>query len=131
MKRYLLLLLAIAAPSAAQLVKQKIHIECICNDPVGAEYATALRDAIAQSPRYELAASASQGTGKDLTYNWDLRIATVDDGTPTSRGYSTAISVVLVVGDIYISHQVQVCGRDMISDCARRALSWVDGTLQQ
>lgn len=109
--------------------KTAIYIDCTCEDMVGALYATALRDAIARSPRYSLASSPSEGSGKNLKYNWTLSIVSIND-TAGSTGISTAISTVLNIGDIMFGQHIQSCGIDMVTSCAATTLASADNDLQ-
>jgi hypothetical protein len=110
--------------------KTKIYVSCTCDDPIGAQYATALRDAIARSPRYTLASASVEGAGKDKTYNWTLSIVSIDD-TPATPGTSTAISVVLQIGIIITSQRIQVCGYSAVDRCAAAAMANLDSDLQR
>lgn len=109
--------------------KIKIYVNCTCNDMVGARYATALRDVIARSPRYQLTSAAIEGTGKDEIYSWVLNIVSVDDGN-NNEGVSSAISVVLELGGYLSAQRVQTCGRAVIENCAATTLANADADIQ-
>lgn len=125
----LLLLTAHAQPQAK--AKAKIYVECTCDDPVATLYATALRDAIANSPRY-VEAEASESPGKDgkgSDPNWVLSIVSIDDSTSVAD-VSTALSVVMKVGDnFFLTHWIQVCGRDKVAYCASQTLANFDSKI--
>lgn len=94
---------------------------------MGARYATVVRDLIAKSPRYVATSVFTSGTveGKDLVWNYGIRVLSVDDGT-TQKGIATAVSVVITIGDIYISQLVETCGSLHVDDCAADTLAFLD-----
>lgn len=112
--------------------KTRIHFSCSCDDVVGSRYATALRDLIASSPRYELAASAEikpNNAKEPTTYNWQLSVVSVDLDQPAA-GHATALSVVLLIGNtFYWTNWVQTCGAHATSDCAAMTLADIDNQL--
>jgi hypothetical protein len=109
------LVLAVLLTSAAfgQTTKTGIAIHCVSSagDVVGGQLCSALRLAVARSPRYEEAALNPQG--------WQLRLATV--GVDDNKG--TAVSMTLVYHSLYVVNTVQVCGASVTSDCAEGMLS--------
>jgi hypothetical protein len=109
------LLLAVLLTSAAfgQSNKTDIAIHCVSSpgDVVGDQLCSALRLAVARSPRYEEAAVNPQG--------WQLRLATMEIG----ENKGTAVSMTLVYHALYVVNTVQVCGASVISDCAQGMLS--------
>ncbi len=126
-----LLLFCGLAPALGQAKKIGIVVDCNCTDPVGTLYATALRDQIATSPRYELAYKAEEkdASGKTVHYHFHLKVVTLDP-TNSDDGLSTVISAVLLVGnDTYLTQQVQSCGRSRVKECASGTLAFIDGYL--
>jgi hypothetical protein len=109
------LVLALLLTSAAfgQTTKTDIAIHCVSlpGDVVGGQLCSALRLAVARSPRYEEAVINPQG--------WQLRLATM--GIDDNKG--TAVSMTLVYHAIYVVNTVQVCGASVIPDCAQGMLS--------
>lgn len=95
---------------------------------IGARYATALRDVITRSPRYQLTDSQSEGVGKEKVPNWALQIVSIDD-EPSSRGHSTAISVVLEIEGFVITQPIQICGEEKIDGCAATTLASFDADI--
>lgn len=108
------LALAVLLTSAAfgQTNKTDLAIHCVSlpGDVVGDQLCSALRLAVARSPRYEEAVNP-QG--------WQLRLATM--GIDDNKG--TAVSMTLVYRSLYVVNTVQVCGASVISDCAQGMLS--------
>ena len=109
------LVLAVVLTSAAfgQTTKTDIAIHCVSlpGDVVGGQLCSALRLAVARSPRYAEAVTNPQG--------WQLRLATMD--IDDNKG--TAVSMTLVYHAMYVVNTVQVCGASVIPDCAQGMLS--------
>jgi hypothetical protein len=109
------LALAVLLTSAAfgQTNKTDIAIHCVSSpgDVVGGQLCSALKLAVARSPRYQETAVNPQG--------WQLRLATT--GIGDNKG--TAVSMTLVYRALYVVNTVQVCGASVISDCAQGMLS--------
>ena len=109
------LVLAVLLTSAAfgQSPKTDIAIHCVSlpGDVVGGQLCSALKLALARSPRYEEADLNPQG--------WQIRLATM--GIDDNKG--TAVSMTLVYHSMYVVNTVQVCGASVISDCAQGMLS--------
>jgi hypothetical protein len=109
------LALAVLLTSAAfgQTNKTDIAIHCVSSpgDVVGGQLCSALKLAVARSPRYQEAAVNPEG--------WQLRLATT--GIEDNKG--TAASMTLVYRALYVVNTVQVCGASVISDCAQGMLS--------
>jgi hypothetical protein len=116
------LALAVLLTSAAfgQTTKIDIAIHCVSlpGDIVGGQLCSALRDALAKSPRYQEADRNPQG--------WQLRLATM--GIDDNQG--TAVSMTLVYHAIYVVNTVQVCGASVIPDCAEGMLSDSDDRIR-
>jgi hypothetical protein len=114
--------LAVLLTSAAfgQTTKTDIAIHCVSlpGDIVGGQLCSALRDALARSPRYQEADRNPQG--------WQLRLATM--GIDDNKG--TAVSMTLVYHAIYVVNTVQVCGAAVIPDCAQGMLSDSDDQIR-
>jgi len=109
------LVLAFLLTSAAfgETTKTGIAIHCVSSpgDVIGGQLCSALRLAVASSPRYEEAVINPQG--------WQLRLATM--GIDDNKG--TAVSMTLVYRAMYVVNTVQVCGASVIPDCAQGMLS--------
>jgi hypothetical protein len=116
------LVLAVLLTSAAfgQTTKTDIAIHCVSlpGDEVGGQLCSALRLAVARSPRYEEAVANPQG--------WQLRLATM--GIDDNKG--TAVSMTLVYHKLYVVNTVQVCGASVIPDCAQGMLSDSDDQIR-
>jgi hypothetical protein len=110
-----ILMLALFLTSAAfgQTTKIEIATHCVSlpDDLVGGQLCSALREAVAKSPRYQEAVSNPQG--------WQIRLASI--GIDDNNG--TAVSMVLMYHAIFVANTVQVCGASVISDCAQGMLS--------
>jgi hypothetical protein len=107
------LLASLTSAAFGQTLKTDIAVHCVSlpGDVVGGQLCSALRLAVARSPRYEEAALNPQG--------WQLRLATM--GIGDNKG--TAVSMTLVYGAMYVVNTVQVCGASVIPDCAQGMLS--------
>lgn len=132
MKVLVLCFLLVSLPTfAQQKPKIKVVFECSCDDPVGSLFATAFRDALANSPRYIETdkAEIKDSAGKTVEFHFKISVVSVDGGTSNS-GISTALSDVFLVGDnFYLNNMVQSCGRDRIALCAASLLSSLDGII--
>jgi len=122
------LLLTASVPALAQTKKTAVYFHCTCDDTSGAALASAIRDDLAISPRYE-EVSAS----KTVTYQ--LRMVTMDGGQ-LNEGYSTVYSAVVTFGpnsddqpDVYAGHAVGMCGRNRVSSCAGNIIAFLDGLI--
>lgn len=129
----LVFILGLSMSCSAQSLHQKIpvHFQCTCSDVVGQLYATAFRDAIATSPRYQEAATAEEKgeKGEETKYNWQVRVVSIDP-SKESDGNTTALSVVILIGDsVYLSQIVQTCGRNKAAVCAADTFSSLDGAI--
>ena len=111
--RSLALIVLLTSAAFGQTAKTGIAIHCVSlsGDVVGDQLCSALRLAVARSPRFEEAVTNPQG--------WQLRLATmgIDDNK------ATAVSMTLVYHAMYVVNTVQVCGESVISDCAQGMLS--------
>ena len=112
-KKSLALVVLLASAAFGQTNKTGIAIHCVSlpGDVVGGQLCSALRLAVARSPRYEEAAVNPQG--------WQLRLATM--GIDDNKG--TAVSMTLVYRALYVVNTVQVCGASVVPDCAQGMLS--------
>jgi hypothetical protein len=110
-----ILALAVLLTSAAfgQTNKTGLAIHCVSSpgDVLGGQLCSALRLAVARSPRYEEAAANPDG--------WQVRLATL--GIDDDKG--TAVSMTLIYRALYVVNTVQVCGASVIPDCAQGLLS--------
>jgi len=125
----LLLFLCCSLPVLGQQTKKTaVVFDCDCTDPVASQYATAVRDLLASSPRYYLANEAEEkGTdGKISLYNWHLKVVSLDSSIEHD-GTATAFSVVLLLGNsLFMSHEIQTCGANRVSYCASTTVSFMD-----
>ena len=111
--KILMLALFLTSGAFGQTTKTDIAIHCVSlpEDVVGGQLCTALREAVARSPRYQEAVSNPQG--------WQIRLATM--GIYDNKG--TAVSMVLIYHAMYVVNTVQLCGESVIRDCAEGMLS--------
>jgi len=111
--KILMLALFLTSGAFGQTTKIDLAIHCVSlpEDVVGGQLCSALREAVAKSPRYHEAVSNPQG--------WQIRLATM--GIDDNKG--TAVSMVLLYRAIYVVNTVQVCGASVIGDCAQGMLS--------
>lgn len=127
MKAFVFLLLCV--PAFAQSTKKiGVVFNCDCDDITGELYASAMRDLIARSPRFEAVSKGEikDDKGKVVLYNWRIRAVSIDP-TSVASGQSAAIAVVFLLGDsIYISMIVQTCRKTAASECAADALASFD-----
>jgi hypothetical protein len=127
-------ILVLAVPSVAMSQVERprkvgIIVGCSCDDPVGSQYATDLRDEIARSPRYFLTSDTEQkdAQGKFVAKNFELKIVSMDaDDKANPGGHSTVISAVLVIDGTYIDQWVQACGVSKTTSCAKSIFSSID-----
>jgi hypothetical protein len=112
-KKGLALAFLLTSAAFGQTHRTDIAIHCVSlpGDEVGGQLCSALKLAVARSPRYEEAAVNPQG--------WQLRLATM--GIDDDKG--TAVSMTLVYRALYVVNTVQVCGASVIPDCAEGMLS--------
>jgi hypothetical protein len=103
--------------------KTKIAFNCACDDVVGSRYATAFRDLLAKSPRYE-----ETDISKDAA--WDLQVVSVDVDR-TDSGHETAISFTINRHGLYRDSWVSVCGSNKVSSCAADDFSALDDKVQR
>jgi hypothetical protein len=122
-KLALMLLLSPGLLALGQKHKTPVALACTCDDPVGREYATALRDLLSASPRYELA----DDYGKAL---FKINVVSMDP-TSDDEGISAALSSAFLVGPqgVLLSHTVQWCPIAHASSCARSTFSYFDQML--
>jgi hypothetical protein len=108
----LVLAFLLTSTAFGQTTKTDIAIHCVSSpgDVIGGQLCSALRLAVASSPRYEEAVINPQG--------WQLRLATM--GVNDNKG--TAVSMTLVYRAMYVVNTVQVCGASVIPDCAQGML---------
>ncbi len=110
--------------------KLPVKFTCTCSDPVGARYATALRDLIAASPRYTASSDYVVGKGDDEVWHWGIRVVSLDP-TVGKLGDSTVLSVTLTFGNLYVDAVVQSCLADSPKHCAEDTLSSLDGDIAE
>lgn len=126
LKPLIFLLLCSTAVFGQSVVKTGVKFTCTCEDNLGARYATAVRDLIASSPRYELASEFSGKNGTTPFVNWGIRVVSVDPSAG-NNGNDTVLSVVITLGQYYLTHSVQYCTSARVKDCAANAIALLDG----
>jgi hypothetical protein len=100
----------------AQAEKADVHVECTCEDSAGSQVATALRDLIAASPRYN---SVNENRG-----GWRMVLVSA---AVTASDSASAIGYRILRGNIvFHSSGVRVCGKDSVDWCARSLYSSLD-----
>ncbi len=107
-----------------------VVFDCHCNDRVGALYATAVRDLLAESPRFAetRTAEGEDATGKFPIWNWHLSVISLD---PEKTGKYSAISVVILMGKTrFVDQQIQWCPSNDVAGCATTTLSALDADIQ-
>jgi hypothetical protein len=127
MKKLALLLLLCPAAFAQNSHKIPIYVDCTCSSKVAMNYATSLRDTIADSPRYMLSTEPLKNDKGGSSPQWILRIVAVTIGDQDS----IAISVAFTFGDTFITNLVQTCGINKVSECAKTTLSSADEDITQ
>jgi hypothetical protein len=129
----ILLLLCCVLPAEAQSPhKTGVKINCECADATGILYASALRDAVAESPRYEeVTISESKDRNGKIVSNWQLNIVSLDPSDDSS-GKSAVLAVVVLLGDEHYAGQMaQSCGYSAVNRCAVRTLSYLDSVIHK
>lgn len=99
-----------------------IYVQCDCSSTLAMTYATALRDAVANSPRYSLSTESIKASNGGSNNQWILRIVAIPEGSQDI----IAISVAFTFGDVFISNMVQTCGSEKVAECAKSTLSSAD-----
>ena len=132
MRRWLLLLFFIFGTSVACRAERiKVKFECTCDDQVGKQYATALRDSLATSPRYvEMVAESepkSEGS-KDKVFHFVISVVSMDTASPAA-GRQEAMSVVITAGSAILDQRVLVCGVEVVTHCSAATLANLDKIL--
>ena len=110
--------------SDAQTKKTKVHFVCACSDVVGSKYATAFRDLLATSPRYEATSDFVQGKGSDAVWFGGVRVVSVDPSVNNS-GERTVLAVTFTFGPAYVDTYVQTCSTDP-KECAQSTFAAMD-----
>ncbi len=108
-----------------------VKFECQCSDQVGSLYATAFRDLLAQSPRYQEVSAAVEKdtTGKITALTFHILVVSIDP-SGQNEGKAAAIAVTLLIGDDYYeSQQVQWCPSSDVKRCAEGTMSFMDGLI--
>jgi hypothetical protein len=115
--KYLFVALLLSSTTAlAQSRKTPVAIKCEPrnNDTVGSQLCTAIRDAVARSPRYSEVDENPAG--------WEIAILT---GT-TQENVNTAASMVVVFRTIYADHELKLCSASTVRRCADGFLATLD-----
>ena len=122
-------MLILSPLSALAQAKMNVFFTCQCDDPVGSEFATAFRDLLATSPRFQEVSNpeTKDENGKVKSLAITVKVVSVDDKSPGSTGgVATALSTVVLIRDVYFNQQVQTCGRNVVKECAAATLAFVD-----
>lgn len=121
--KYACLIAALAATTALAQSKTPLAVRCSSHDTVGEKICSAIRDRIAESPRYYLVGD-SRG--------WTLNVITLD---PWERsflgGNATAVSASLVHDGRYAGSVLHYCGGRKANDCALSILTETDNVVQR
>lgn len=114
-------ILGCAPRTAQQPVKTPLVVVCQCDDPNSRLFETAVRDAIAASPRYY----EVHPNREDKTSYYKLVLVAIDaDPAPV------VVSVVVLRGDLFMTSAVRVCGTSKLAWCASSVLSVADHAIQ-
>jgi len=105
--------------------KTPVHFDCSCDDNIGARYATAVRDLIAVSPRYQSTGAFKEGSGADTKWNYGIRVTSINPFNDEGNS-STALAVVFTYGELYLDSYIQVCGVAKIQSCAATTIAMLD-----
>lgn len=125
--------LVLSVCAEAQIPKKilsKVVISCTCQDSVGILYHSALKDAIALSPRFALSTLLEEKTSaKSGGHFIHISVVSIDDSVSGSSD-SVALSVAYLVGDaVFLGQQVQTCNKFNLTACATATLSGLDAYL--
>jgi len=112
----LLFALLLSSTAFAQTSKTPIEISCSSKpgDSVGSEVCTAIRDIVAASPRYREVDQNSDG--------YQIKLITV----AIEENVNTAVSMVTLWNNMYLTNVVQTCGVNAVSRCAHSMVSSFD-----
>lgn len=105
---------------AQQPPKTPLVIVCSCDDMNSRMFESAVRDAVAASPRY-IEVRPDQAKSGD----YRLVLVTIDD---TSS--SIALSIVVLHGETFMTSGVRVCGANKLAWCASNVLASADHAIQ-
>lgn len=119
---FLLIFSCLKLNSQQASAKAPLVIVCDCDDLNSRTLETAIRDAVAGSPRYY---EIHPGREDKAAY-YKLVLVALDD-TPQS----IAISVVALHGDSFMTSAVRVCGINRMTWCANTILSFADQATQR
>ncbi len=114
--KQLLIAFLLSSAAFAQNTKTRIEVGCQSKpgDSVGSEVCTAIRDIVATSPRYQEADRNPDG--------YQIKVITV----AVDENVSTAVSMVTLWNNMYLSNVVQTCGVNAVSRCAQSMVSSFD-----
>jgi hypothetical protein len=100
----------------AQAEKANVRVDCTCEDSVGSQVATALRDLIAASPRYN--------NVNDDHGGWKMVLVSAP---VTSSDPASAIGYTILRGNIVFHRSgVKICGKESVDWCARSLYASLD-----
>jgi hypothetical protein len=120
MKLLLIALLLCSSTVLAQAAKTPLGIKCEprINDTVGTELCTALRDTVSVSPRYSEVDQNEHG--------FEVEVLT----TTTQQNINTAASMVVSYDNLYLDHEIKVCGATAVRRCAEGFLATLDDDIR-
>jgi hypothetical protein len=78
-----------------------------------------------KNARYRAAQEYIEGIGKDTTWNYGIRVVSLDP-TVGNVGSSTVLSIVLTFGPMYLESYVQVCLANSAKSCAESTFANLD-----
>ena len=94
-------------------------------------YASKVRDALAASPRYREATAGDKKSKDNEKYAVHLKAVTIVDSGTKESPESIAISVTVVIGDVYISQYIQTCGANKLDQCAASTMAYFDTSIHE
>jgi hypothetical protein len=130
MYRFIAFLLLCTAISHAQdrTSRLKVAFDCTCSDKTGSLFATAFRDALANSPRYIEGQSSEKYEGKTI---YNLKVSAVSVSLD-DQGDSAAIAETFLIGDTYyVNTLIQTCIAPKAKSCADGLLAMLDAEVHK
>ncbi len=118
------------AAASASAGKLSVFVDCHCSDPVGADFCSALKDKVGDSPAYRLVDHTdSYGIGVHL---WCVDMFTGLPGVESKlTGTMSAVSVAFTIyadrlpGEVYEDSSVFRVGKDAADEMSQKILSAV------
>uniref|UniRef100_A0A7V4XRV3 Uncharacterized protein n=1 Tax=Acidobacterium capsulatum TaxID=33075 RepID=A0A7V4XRV3_9BACT len=124
---------AFAQHSQVSSALMPLAFDCQCTDPVGAAYAKALPQAIANSGKFTLApkAAITDSQGNVTKSYWHLSIMSMDP-SPTTAGQYSVLSVVVLLGNRnFMLQDMQACSKTQVNLCAQSTLKVLNQFLRE